>query len=76
MTLLLTVGAVSGDQDFRYNSMAQDAAFHALSFLEQHDHEGSSVELHLELDNPEQVYALLRWISHLHRDTATFPGPY
>lgn len=56
MVYKVSVGSVDGVTD---HQLITNDPREAEKFLKAHDHEGSSIDLGIYTDNPEEVYALL-----------------
>ena len=56
MHIRLTIAGVDGETNVAMDCISSKAAF---QFLQQHDHEGSSIGLVLDVDEPGDVWAML-----------------
>lgn len=56
MTIITGIGAVDLETEY---SIQTSTPSEALDFLSSYDHEGSSISLRLDVENPDEVYGVL-----------------
>lgn len=64
LSVNVNIGGVDGETHVHFSGVSAE---HALKFLRLHDHEGSSVSVHVNAEEGEGGYELLRAIAEIER---------